>query len=452
MRKGVSGVRRVAAILSVSLVTLLVTSTGAGASAPKLVNYSGVGTGQVLSLKLDLPSALNAVLAPAGLSNKIEQVFSFSRSVSQVGQATKVGTGLGQVLDGTLNPLLQTVLTPLNKTLPRVFATLGETLKHDSLLEQDLGGLIHIGAMEVNAVSTLKTAADGLKAVVSHSDSKILGLKIDLSSIVNQLMALAPVQQLLDVVDAPGGLIDTLNGALNTVETTVNNTLESLNLPTVNLDIPKLAELLHQPLVSIGLIETGSDTGLQGIARTAKGITTLSNIDVLGGLVSIKSLSTATAVKVDGTKGGAAADAVSKIVDMKILGNTLDLTKGALKINGKSFALPLETVLQPLQSLLKDTLGLDIQILNTQKSASATHASAIANTLKIGLSPLNGALGLGLEIAGPSSMAEVQGSLVQGFEPSAPLPTTGVPTTAYFLAGPALLGMAVLVRRFALVK
>jgi hypothetical protein len=424
-----------------------VTSTGAGAAAPKLVNTSGVGSGQVLSLKLQLPVSLPT------LGNKIEQVVSFSRSVSQVGKLNRVGTGLGQIMDGTLNPLLDSVAkSVVGKTLPKVFATLGQTLQHDSLIElAPAGGLVKVGAMEVNAVSNLKTAADGLKAVVSHSDSKILGLKIDLSSVVNQIMALAPVQQVIETVDGDGGVIDTLNGALNTLEGTVNQTLESLDLPTVNLELPKLQELLSQPLLSVGLIETGSDTGLQGIARTAKGITTLSNISVFGGLVTIKSLSTEAAVKIDGTKGGAAADAVSKIVDMKILGNTLDLTKGALKINGKSFALPLD-VLDGLTGLLKDTLGLDIQILNTQKSASATHASAVANTLKIGLSPLNGALGLALEVAGPSSMAEVQGSTVQDVDIPAPLPTTGVPTTAYFLAGPALLGMAVLVRRFALVR
>jgi hypothetical protein len=425
-----------------------VTTTGAGASAPKLVNYSGVGSGQVLGIKLQLPVALPTI------GNKIEQVVAFSRSVSQVGKINRVGTGLGQVMDGTLNPLLdQIALSTVGKTLPKVFATLGEALKHDSLLEQTisapaLGDLVKVGVMEVNAVSSLKTAADGLKAVVSHSDSKILGLKVDLGSIVNQLMALAPVQQVLDLTDAPGGLIDTINTGLDTVENVVNDTL-GLNL---NLDLPKLEELLSQPLLEVGLIETGSDTGLQGLARTAKGITTLSNINVFGGLVTIKSLATEAAVKVDGTKGGAAADAVSKIVDMKILGNTIDLTKGALKINGKSFALPLDTVLNPLTELLKTTLGLDIQVLNTQKSASATHASAVANTLKIVLSPLNGALGLGLEVSGPSSMAEVSGAVQPLDFQTAPLPTTGVPTTAYFLAGPALLGMAVLVRRFALVK
>jgi len=448
MRKGVSGVRRVAAILSVSLVTLLVTGTGAGAAvAPKIVNYSSVGTGQVLGLHIQLPSALNPVLNAAGLTNKIDQVVSFSRSIGQVDKAAKIGTGLGQVMDGTLNPLLETVV---GRSLPKVFATLGETLKHDSLIEQNLADLIHVGVMEVNAVSSLKTAADGIKGVVSHSDSKILGLKVDLGTQLTSTLksVLAPV---LDVTDKPGGLIDVINGGLDTVETTIKNSPLGLDL---NLDLPKLESLLSQPLVTVGIIETGSDTGLQGLARTAKGVTKLANIDVFGtgdnALVHIDSLSTETGVSIDGTKGGAAANAVSRILNMKILGNTIDLTKGALKINGRSFALPLDTVLAPLTQLLKDTLGLKIDILGASKSASATHAVAQANTLKISLAPLNGALGLALGIDGPLSMAEVQGSTVLPLDLPTPLPTTGVPTTAYFLAGPALLGMAVLVRRFAL--
>jgi hypothetical protein len=447
MRKGVSGVRRIAAILSVSLVTLLVTGTGAGAAvAPKIVNYSSVGTGQVLGLHIQLPSALNTVLGVAGLSNKIDQVVSFSRSIGQVDKAAKIGTGLGQVMDGTLNPLLETVV---GRTLPKVFATLGETLKHDSLLEQNLAGLVNVGVMEVNAVSSLKTAADGLKGVVSHSDSKILGLKVDLgTALTSQLKSI--LQPVLDITDAPGGLIDTINGGLDTVTNTVNQTL-GLDL---NLDLPKLESLLSQPLVTVGVIETGSDTGLQGIARTAKGVTKLANIDVFGtgdnALVHIESLATDTRVSIDGTKAGAAASAVSTIAKLKILGNEIDLTKGALKINGKSFALPLDTVLTPLTKLLSDTLGLKIDILGSSKSATATHAIAQANTLKISLAPLNGALGLALGIDGPLSMAEVQGSTVLPLDLPTPLPTTGVPTTAYFLAGPALLGMAVLVRRFAL--
>src|SRR5438093_5404869 len=209
MRKGVSGMRRIAAILSVTTVSLLATGTGARAvTAPKLVNFSSVGTGQVLSLDLQLPSALDALLKPAGLSSHIQQVISFSRSIGQVDKKVgNVGTGLGQMMEGTLNPLLETVV---GRPLPKVFATLGETLKTDSLLSQDVADMIHLGVMEVSAVSKLQNAADGLQAVVSNSTSKLLGLKIDLGSQLTSTLTNV-LQPVLDLTDKSGGLIDQIN-------------------------------------------------------------------------------------------------------------------------------------------------------------------------------------------------------------------------------------------------
>jgi hypothetical protein len=439
---------------------LLVTGSGVGQAItlPKLSNYSAVGTGQVLGLKIQLPSALKPVLQAAGLSDVIDQRISFSRSIGQVDRAGNIGTGLGQMFEGTLNPILETIA---QRALPKVVATLGKatnslgvTSTHDSLLEvnvPDVAPIVHLGVAEVNAVSTLKNITGGLKAIVSNSDSRLVGLKVTLPDVLTgQLKTI--LQPVLDLTDAPGGLIDTINGGLETVTQTVSDTLGI----DVNLVLPKIEQLLTQPLVTVGVIETGSNTGFAGLARTAQGITRMANIDVFGAgdnaLVHIDSLSTDTAVSIDGTKGGAAASAVNKILGLKVLGNTLDLTKGALKINGKSFALPIDTVLEPLQQLLADTLGLKIDLLSSKHSATATHAFAEANTLKIALAPLNGALGLAVELTGPGSMAEVSGSPVEAFTPRAPLPTTGVPTTMYFVMGTALLGLTVLVRRFALAR
>ena len=61
------------------------------------------------------------------------------------------------------------------------------------------------------------------------------------------------LQPVLDLTDAPNtGIVDTLNGLLSPVEELVETTL---GVP-VNLDLPKIGELLSQPLISIGLIET----------------------------------------------------------------------------------------------------------------------------------------------------------------------------------------------------
>jgi hypothetical protein len=450
MRKGVSGMRRIAAVLSITTVALLVTGTGAGAvTAPKLVDFSAVGSGQVLNIDLQLPSALNALLQPAGLSNHITEAVSFSRSIGSVDRKVgNAGSGLGQMLDGTLNPVLETVTkTTLGKALPRVFATLGESLKTDSLQSIDVQDVLHLGVMEVSAVSKLQNAADGAQAVVSNSTSKLLGLKIDLGSQLTSTLT-SVLQPVLDVTDKSGGLIDQINTGLQPVEDLVNQTLGT----NLTLDLPKLAELLDRPLLSIGLIETGSDTGLAGLARTAQGVTRMANIDVFGtgdnALLHIDSLTSTAKASLGGS--APVADAVNKIVGLKVLGNSIDLTKDALTVGGKSFSLPIDSVVEPLTKLLADTLGLKIEVLSTSKKVTATSASAEANTLKIGLNPLDGALGLGLTVTGPNSTALVQASTVKGVKIPGPLPTTGVPTTAYFLAGPALLGLAVLVRRYSL--
>jgi hypothetical protein len=454
MRKGVSGIRRAAAILSVSLVTLLVTGSGVGqaVSVPKLANYSAVGTGQVLGLHIQLPSALKPVLQAAQLSDVIDERVSFSRSIGQVDRAGNVGNGLGQMFEGTLNPVLEQISQlAVGKALPRVFAQLGEVAQKDSLVElnvPDVAPIVHLGVSEVSAVSKLENLAGGLKGIASNSTSRLVGLKVTLPDVLTGTLknVLSPV---LDLTDAPGGLIDTINGGLETVTNVVEDTLGI----DVNLVLPKIEELLNQPLVTVGVIETGSDTGFEGLARTARGVTRMANIDVFGAgdnaLVHIDSLSTDTTAKIDGTRGGAAATAVNRILGLKVLGNAIDLTKGALTINGKAFQLPTDTVLAPLQQLLADTLGLKIDLLSAKHSSSALHAYSEANTLKIALSPLNGALGLAVELTGPGSMAEVSGS-VTPLDFKAPLPTTGVPTTAYFVVGTALLGATVLVRRFAL--
>jgi hypothetical protein len=456
MRKGVSGVRRLAAILSISMVTLLVTGTGVGqaVTAPKLANYSAVGTGQVLGLKIQLP-ALAPVLQAVNLPAVIEEQISFSRSIGQVDRAGNIGNGLGQMFHGSLDGVLTQVANLLpdraGKGLPRVFASLGEVAQTDSLLSlniPDEAPIVHLGVAEVNAVSRLQNVAGGLKAIVSHSDSKLVGLKVTLPDVLT-----GPLRTVLDPVlnltDGTDGLINKINTGLDTVEGVVQDTLGL----DVNLDLPQLEDLLSQPLVTVGLIETGSDTGFSGAARTAKGITRMANIDVMGvgenALVHIDSLSTDTNVAIDGTKGGAVANAVNRIVGLKILGNSIDLTKGALKINNTLFDLPTDSVLEPLTQLLTETLGLKIDLLSAKHSATATHAFAEANTLKISLAPLNGALGV-IEFSGPASMAEVSGSPVKDVNFKAPLPTTGVPTTAYFVVGTALLGATVLVRRFAL--
>jgi hypothetical protein len=453
MRRGVTGwSRRFAAATALAVTMLVVTGPGARATTvPEIVNYAADGSAQVLDLNLNLPlvgDLLNK-LRDLGISNPIAQRISFSDAFGQVDRIRDQGKALGQMFEGTLNNPLETVTKALlGKPLPKVLAFLGELAKHADLAAFSLQDLVKVGVAEVDAVSTLERLSRGLRAVVSKSRSKLTRLSIDLTAtgLVDTLKGV--LKPVLDITDKPGsGLIDTLNGALDTVEKTVQDTL-GIDL---NLDLPKVEELLTQPLISVGLIETGSETGFTGPARWAKGLSKMVDVDIFGkgdnALVHIDSLSTDTFAQI----GGAAAEAtaVNRIVGLKILGNQIDLTNGVLTVNNQKVKLPLDTVVAPLKKLLVDTLGLSIEVLgtNTFKAPNGLEASAEANTIKITLAPLNL---FSLTLKGPGSRAQIAGSGINPEEFPRRNPPTGLADTAYLLAGPMLIGAAILVRRFTL--
>jgi hypothetical protein len=468
MRKGVSRTRRVAAAVAVSLVALLVTGTGAEAAAPKLSvkNYMARSNASVLDVNLALPEVLNSVLGAVNIKNPIQQSIAFSRALGQVDKLGNSGHGLGQMFDGSLNDTLETVAQALfQKPLPKAFAPLAnvEKVVHQDLQSIDIEGLVKVGIANVNASSTLKNLGGGVSAIKSVSDSELLGLTVGLTpDLVNVLKGV--LDPVLDLTDAPGsGLVDTINGLLSPVEDLVETTL---GVP-VNLDLPKIAELLDQPLVSIGKIQTQTITDYATGIRNATGFSRMSNIDLFGkgdnALVHIDLLTTKTFAQVGEKASDAKATAIHEIAGLTVLNNKIGLIKGdqlAVTINGKQIALTelggvnLNDVLDKLNGLLFDTLGLKITLLGTEKSATASRAFAKARTLEVRIAPKVAGVELfDLGIAGPGSEVLAAGTTVQGniFPPDIP-PKTGVSTGIYLLAGPALIGMAILVRRFALAK
>ena len=460
MRKGVSRTRRVVAAVAVSMVALLATGTGANAALPKLSvkNYMARANASVLDVNLALPEVLNTVLGAVNIPNPIQQSISFSRALGQIDKLGDTGHGLGQMFDGSLNETLETLSTTLlGKKLPKAFAPLASVNKvvHEDLAALDLGGLIKVGISDVNASSTLANLGNGVKAVKSVSDSKLLGVTVGLTAdLVNTLKGV--LQPVLDLTDAPNtGLVDTINGLLSPVEDLVESTLGV----GVNLDLPKIGELLSQNLVSIGVIETKTITDYATGVRNATGFSRMADIDLFGkgenALVHIDALTTRTFAQVGETAGAAKATAIHEIVGLRVLDNEIGLLKGdqlAVSVNGKQLALPLN-VLDQLNSLIFDTLGLKINLLGTEKSATASKAFAKARTLEVRIAPnIAGNVLFDLTIAGPGSEVLAQGSTSPVvFDNNIPA-KTGVSTNLYLLAGPALIGMAVLVRRFALSK
>jgi hypothetical protein len=458
------------------MVALLVTGTGAQASTAKpLSTISQVGEGSVLNLKLKLPTAvtslLNTVLGAASiqLPDTIDETIAFSRSLgSRLPELTdnkvlkNAGSGIGRMFQGTLD---EKVLTPVvqtlfgaDKHLPIAEAVLG-TAKDDvtdSLAEINVpsagAALLHVGLMEVAAKS--KPNALIANAVSSASSSKLLGVKVDLLPEVKTLLK-SLLTPLTNLTDSAGGLIDTLN---NSVLKQVEQIAAGLGL-TVNLNLPKISDLIDRPLLSIDKIETSASTDAVGLARVAHGFSKITNINVFGtdasnALVHIDSLVSEASAQIDGTAGGAAATAIQKIVGVSVLDNELAVFNDHIQILGKTLPLPLNVV-NDITSLVGGTLGLQIDVLKTSSTKTATFAQASSKTLHIGLHPTVPALSdlIGLDLTLPSAFAEVGGAYVAGNiipGPKGITHPTGVADSAFLLAGPLLLGLAIVVRRFSL--
>ena len=471
MRKGVFGVRRLAAILTVSLVAVIATGSVAGASTVDLSKYSAVGSGQVLNVKLTLPpavvSALNTVLGavnlPTGhvsLPATIDETIGFSRSIGGMVANQVSGTSIGQMFNGTLDkPVLEPVVNTLfperiGKALPVANATLGKVESAaDSLKNIDVAGMVHLGLMTVSADSTrVKNAA----AAHSDASSTLANLRIDLSQQLKDLLkqVAAPLTNVTD-----NTLIPQLNGLLGGVTDTLNQVLGT----TVNLQLPKIAELLDRPLLYIEKIHTASSTDAIGRLRAADGLSEITNINIFGdsaenALVHINVLTSKAHAAIDGTAKGAEAKATQEIAKVSVLGNDLVIENNKITVLGKTIPVSLQQVsdvLNQVTGLVGQTLGLKITAFATSATKSAMYSQASSQTLAISFHPQIAGLGelLGLDITAPSAVAEVAGDSVKALcigPRCNPLPTTGVPTTTYFVLGAALMGMAVVVRRFAL--
>ena len=474
MRKGVSGVRRLAAMLSVSMVAVLATGSVAGAAtAPlDLSKYSAVGSGQVLNVKLTLPaavvSALNGVLGkvslPTGhlsLPQTIDETIGFSRSIGGMVANKVSGTSLGQMFHGSLDkpvlePLVNTLFPErLGKGLPVANAELGSKVEHmtDSLKDIDVASIVHLGLMKVTADST---KVQNTAAAHSDASSTLANLRVDLTQQLKDLLkqVAEPLTNLTD-----NTLIPQLNDLLGGVTQTLNQTLGT----TVNLQLPKINDLLDRPLLYIEKIHTASSTDAVGRLRQADGLSEISNIHIFGdsaenALVHINVLTSKAHAAIDGTKAGAKAKATQEIAKVSVLGNDLVIENNKITVLGKTIPVSLEQVSQVLDQvtgLIGQTLGLHITAFKTSQQASAMYAQASSQTLAISFHPQIAGLGelLGLDITAPNAMAEVAGDSVKGLcigPKCNPLPTTGVPTTMYFVLGSTLLGATILVRRFAL--
>lgn len=449
MRNGVSWTRRAAAVLALAVATMVVAGPGAGAAGIDTYNAQASGTTLSLSVNLPLSDTLNGVLGNAGVKGgAITERISFSNATADVTNSRSTGSALGQVFFGTLDPAILQVSRLVGYTkdkLPEAAARIGgNASEKNALAAVDLGP-VHIGVGEAEA-----SARQVGRLVNTKSVSRLAGVKVDLASVLSQGAIndlLKPVVDLLDGSESNpnGGLVDQLNGLLGTVENTLKQT--GVN---VDLTIPEVKSLLNKPLLSIGIIESISETGFAGAARTARGITRLANVDLLGGFIHLDAINIESFASIDGTAAGAKASGIQRIVGLKIGDNIVNLNTGSLQVLGKTVALPAD--LTKLLNLTVDALGLKVAVAQKpQIIRSATHARAAASSLHLELAPKlpTGQSLFSIALDGPNSVADVRGGGVLNVK-DVKIPTTGVGDHAYLMAGLVLVGLAVGARKFAL--
>jgi hypothetical protein len=454
MRNGVGWARRLATGIAVTLVAAMAMGTGIAGAASSLDSYSATASGTTFNVAVQLPAALgevlNNVLGTSG--SKIEERISFSNATSNViKDKAPVGSAFGQVFKGTLdNLLLQVAKTPLigytGAKLPEASASLGQKSANSMKAIELLDGLVHIGIAEAEASSSKN--ATNPRVVDSTSASRLLGVKVDLSKLGSGALEnlLKPV---LDIVEGDAsnpndGLLGTINGALKGIGDTLN----------VNLALPSVSSFLDKPLVSVGIIESISKTGATGTSRWAEGITRLANVDLLGGYVHADVIKVRSFATIDGTAAGARNTTATVDLATVKLGNTtlLNLDTRQLTVANKTIDIPLDLNDQ-LKGLI-DVLGVKLSLAPKPSiTRNATHARAAASSLHLEVAPklLSGAPLLSVALDGPAAVADVRGSNVLGITTVAH-PRTGVSDQLFLLVGPALLGLAIVTRRFVLAK
>jgi hypothetical protein len=298
----------------------------------------------------------------------------------------------------------------------------------------------------------------------------------------------------------PGGPLAAVGEAISQLTNTLNTDV----LPTVNGVIDQVNQSVTQPLldalkqtplapladaVTVGhladipdltkvdllsLVLKESQAAVQPTtfegrdAMTAVASSEIADLSVLGRWVSASAAKLKTVATANGVAGGAAADAVSDIVNLNV-GGLLGLkitpdTLNGLTQNVKDTLGPLADVVE----ILQNTLGVHIDTFGTKKFASPDGlvATASAGTVRITVEPkipdlgslaASGldaskvtyqSVGLKLTVDLPTAESAIALGDVKGEVPFTRPPRTGVAT--YGIAGLLMIGAAIMVRRFAL--
>lgn len=502
MRSGGKTARRLMAALALSVVAFAAAGPASAVRVP-LDTWSGRATGSVVELSVRLPAILQSAFdtlnlespLPATIQDKV--VHSLADAQWRWGDAgSTAGHGLGELLDATNGTLGKTIngIVPL----PRADVSLDQPAEMASLLTVDQIPGVSIAAGEV-AAKARKLAA---KVIDSKGASSIVDLRITLGDLIAALPAgqdeiNSAIDTLLGVLYGseanPEPLRDGLVPALQTQLDAAKEALKSAGVDIegatgLDLTLPTItrADLLDKPLLAIGLIQSTSTvtdgTGSLAGYKVAKARSIVKDISVLGGLVRIEALIAEAGVAANGRPGQAKLlPAVQKLVGVTVGSNRIeigDFTRlTGITINGKNVDLTklgvpadvVATISSLYETLLTQVVGLALSVPPVEQGVQETRlmqkAHQYVTALNLRVAPLSEPV-MGVDLSAAAALLptiDVKFSTANAEIGSTPLtalpvcigvcnPVTGVPMSAYWVLGPALLGAAVLVRRFALAK
>ncbi|MCW2599242.1 MAG: hypothetical protein JWM02_1071 [Frankiales bacterium] len=470
---------RVARLTALALATGTLVAAGAGTASAATSTSKGAplqygqAVGSVLRLEINLPVALPGNLLPQHI---VQDISLTDGTVSTLTSAV-TGNALAALGSADSNiPVVSNLLAGYKSSAD---------LKGDR--KPAPGGLVHIDqnglkldvlpstSLVNDPTTTLNGVLSASHSAVANIDLSVPGLSTALGPVISQLTsALGSSVGSAGSTSAPvaatvTNTLNTLSGqlpgaaapvasAINQVSSTLSSTLNTLQgLPTALADT---GSLLH-------IAKLNSDRSIvrAGDAVTATSSNALSDVQVLGGLVTVQALTSTATATAAGVAGKASAPTPSsQIVHVKVAGVAdLILDKTGIHLGDAlgniipgSVTDAVNGALSQLQGAIS-LLGISVQdgVGTSKVSADGRSAEAHASGAAIAINPLKAAAPLvrlsmvnsnALVAATPVTLVHTVGEPVT-IDSTPMLPRTGanLPLTGAIATG--LVGLAMVARR-----
>ena len=404
---------RVARLTALALATGTLVAAGAGAASAATTSTSkgaplqyGQAVGSVLRIEINLPAGLPGNLLPQHI---IQDISLTDGTVNTLTSAVS-GDALAALGSKESNiPVVSDLLASFAS-----HATLANpSPKSSALVNIDQGGLklqvLPAVSNVLNPTKTLNGIVSESHSAVANVDLSVAGLSGALKPVIDQLTTtLGTVVGTVGNTSAPvvttvTSTLNTLAGtlksttpvdvttAVNTVSATLTNTLTTLqSLPT--------ALAGTDTLVHIAKLNSDRVISRNGDSLTATSSNALSNVEILGGLVTVDALKSSATATATGVQGGAsAAKPDSQVVRVHIKGVAdLFLDKTGIHLQDTLGTLVPSTVTDTVNTALTQLqgaislLGISVQdgVGTSKVAADGRSAESHASGAAIEINPL----------------------------------------------------------------